>query len=131
MYWSSTSSGIRNALPGYSASLDRKKQYVQSRLQTAPLGLARTWNAPGAPRGRGSGTAGETGVGDDPARAVSRSWRVNVRVGSTGLARRPSVARRRRPARRPVVLVEQRADGHVTVAALELVLRRAPERPQR
>ena len=40
---------MRNRLPGYSISLDRKKQYVQSRLQIAPVGFASRWNA-GAPR---------------------------------------------------------------------------------
>ncbi len=35
---------MRNRSPGYSASLDRKKQYSQSRLQMGPVGLARTWN---------------------------------------------------------------------------------------
>src|SRR4051794_39757519 len=39
---------MRNRLPGYSISLDRKKQYSQSRLQIAPVGLAITWNASGA-----------------------------------------------------------------------------------
>ena len=40
MYVSSSSSAIRNRLPGYSISFERKKQYLQSRLQTAPVGLA-------------------------------------------------------------------------------------------
>src|SRR3982751_1779418 len=40
---------MRKRLPGYSISLDRKKQYSQSRLQMAPVGLAITWNATGAP----------------------------------------------------------------------------------
>ena len=52
MYSSSRSSAIRNVEPGYSASLDRKKQYVQSRLHTAPVGLARRWK----PRRRGRWT---------------------------------------------------------------------------
>jgi hypothetical protein len=34
------SSAIRKRLPGYSISFDRKKQYLQSRLQMAPVGLA-------------------------------------------------------------------------------------------
>jgi hypothetical protein len=34
---------MRNLLFGYSSSLDRKKQYLQSRLQMAPVGLVRTW----------------------------------------------------------------------------------------
>jgi hypothetical protein len=33
---------IRNRDPGYSISLDKKKQYSQSRLHTAPVGLAIT-----------------------------------------------------------------------------------------
>ena len=33
---------------GYSASLDREKQYVQSMLQVDPLGLASSWK-PGGP----------------------------------------------------------------------------------
>ncbi len=40
-YCSSSSSAIRKRLPGYSISLDRKKQYSQSRLQVAPVGFAR------------------------------------------------------------------------------------------
>src|SRR3954465_7556823 len=40
---------MRKRLPGYSISLDRKKQYSQSRLQMAPVGLAIRWNASGAP----------------------------------------------------------------------------------
>ena len=48
MYASCTSGGIRNPLPGYSSSLDRKKQYSQSRLQIAPVGLDITWKARGA-----------------------------------------------------------------------------------
>ena len=39
---------MRKRLPGYSISFDRKKQYVQSRLQTAPVGFASRWNAAGA-----------------------------------------------------------------------------------
>jgi hypothetical protein len=39
---------IRNPLPGYSSSLLRKKQYSQSRLQIAPVGLDITWKARGA-----------------------------------------------------------------------------------
>ena len=42
MYVSCRSAAIRNRLPGYSISLDRKKQYSQSRLHTAPVGLAIT-----------------------------------------------------------------------------------------
>ncbi len=34
---------MRNLLPGYNISLDRKKQYSQSRLHTAPVGLTITW----------------------------------------------------------------------------------------
>jgi hypothetical protein len=41
---------MRNRDPGYSISFDRKKQYEQSRLQTAPVGLASRWNAAGASR---------------------------------------------------------------------------------
>ena len=48
MYASCTSGGIRNPLPGYSSSLLRKKQYSQSRLQIAPVGLDITWKARGA-----------------------------------------------------------------------------------
>ena len=39
---------MRNSLFGYSCSLDRKKQYSQSRLHTAPVGLDITWKAPRA-----------------------------------------------------------------------------------
>jgi hypothetical protein len=42
------SSAIRNREPGYSISFERKKQYAQSRLQTAPVGFARRWKAGGA-----------------------------------------------------------------------------------
>ena len=45
MYVSSISSAIRKRLPGYSISLDRKKQYLQSRLQTAPVGFDSRWNS--------------------------------------------------------------------------------------
>ena len=38
---------MRKPLPGYSCSLDRKKQYSQSRLQIAPVGFAITWKAAG------------------------------------------------------------------------------------
>ena len=55
MYCSWVSSVMRNLEPGYSASFERKKQYVQSRLQTAPVGLVRTWKDGGAVLGRGSG----------------------------------------------------------------------------
>src|SRR5215204_1949343 len=48
MYASCTSGGIRNPLPGYSSSLLRKKQYSQSRLQIAPVGLDITWKDRGA-----------------------------------------------------------------------------------
>lgn len=41
-YASSVSSSIRKPLPGYRVSFERKKQYVQSRLQIAPVGLAST-----------------------------------------------------------------------------------------
>ena len=36
--------GHPEPITGYSASLARKKQYSQSRLQIGPVGLARTWN---------------------------------------------------------------------------------------
>src|SRR3990172_1458173 len=49
---------MRNGLPGYSDSFDRKKQYVQSRLQIAPVGFASTWNDRGAPGGRTLGRSG-------------------------------------------------------------------------
>src|SRR3990172_3034863 len=57
MYVSRRSSAIRNRLPGYSISLERKKQYLQSRLQMAPVGLARRWKACGVPEGRVRGIA--------------------------------------------------------------------------
>ena len=44
---------------GYSASLDRKKQYVQSMLQVAPVGFASRWKPGGPP----SGMVGGVGVG--------------------------------------------------------------------
>src|SRR5450631_4671993 len=37
---------------GYSASFERKKQYLQSMLQVDPLGLASRWNPGGASTGR-------------------------------------------------------------------------------
>jgi hypothetical protein len=40
---------MRNLLPGYNISLDRKKQYSQSRLHTAPVGLTITWKRRLAP----------------------------------------------------------------------------------
>ena len=49
IYVSWISSAIRKRLPGYSISLDKKKQYSQSRLQIAPVGLAIRWKAGGAP----------------------------------------------------------------------------------
>jgi hypothetical protein len=39
-YVSSRPSAIRNRDPGYSISFERKKQYAQSRLHTAPVGFA-------------------------------------------------------------------------------------------
>ena len=42
-YTSSRSSAIQKRLPGYRFSLERKKQYLQSRLQMAPVGLPSTW----------------------------------------------------------------------------------------
>src|SRR5262245_25541959 len=53
-----TWSAIRNRSPGYNNSFDRKKQYVQSRLQIAPDGFAIKWNAGGAPRGNVAGSRG-------------------------------------------------------------------------
>jgi len=38
---------MRNRSPGYNISFERKKQYVQSRLQIAPEGFAITWNGGG------------------------------------------------------------------------------------
>src|SRR3954468_3165497 len=49
---------MRNRSPGYSASFSRKKQYVQSRLQIGPDGLASTWKPGGAVGGRVAGSAG-------------------------------------------------------------------------
>jgi hypothetical protein len=40
---------------GYSASFDRKKQYLQSMLHVDPLGLASKWKHGGASDGRMSG----------------------------------------------------------------------------
>src|SRR5262245_2741439 len=57
MYVSCRSAAIRNRLPGYSISFDKKKQYSQSRLQIAPGGLAMTWNATGASGRVSSGLA--------------------------------------------------------------------------
>jgi hypothetical protein len=56
---------------GYSDSLDRKKQYVQSILQVDPLGLASRWKPGGPSAGIGGldtpvGTAvGKTELGVD------------------------------------------------------------------
>ena len=47
-YASSVSSSMRNDEPGCIASLSRKKQYEQARLQIAPVGLAMTWKRGGA-----------------------------------------------------------------------------------
>ena len=47
MYVSSVSSDIRCLSLGYSASFDRKKQYLQSMLQVDPLGFANRWNPGG------------------------------------------------------------------------------------
>src|SRR4051794_31628066 len=58
MYVSSSSSAILKRLPGYSISFERKKQYEQSRLHTAPVGFARRWNA----RGVGCLYGSESGV---------------------------------------------------------------------
>ncbi|CAB4596830.1 unannotated protein [freshwater metagenome] len=49
---------MRKRSPGYNCSFERKKQYVQSRLQMAPPGLARTWKAAGAPTGHEGGRDG-------------------------------------------------------------------------
>src|SRR5262249_17606389 len=57
MYVSCRSAAIRNRLPGYSISFDKKKQYSQSRLQIAPVGLAMMWNAAGASGRVSSGLA--------------------------------------------------------------------------
>src|SRR3954471_6926801 len=54
MYVSSSSSAIRKREPGYSISFERKKQYEQSRLQTAPVGFASRWNARGGAGGPSS-----------------------------------------------------------------------------
>lgn len=35
---------FENGLPGYNISFDKKKHYLQSRLQIAPVGLIKTWN---------------------------------------------------------------------------------------
>jgi hypothetical protein len=58
MYVSSVAADIRLFSFGYSASLERKKQYEQSMLHVDPLGLARRWNPGGAPPGV-VGRAGE------------------------------------------------------------------------
>ena len=44
MYSSNVAADMRLFSLGYSASLDRKKQYVQSMLQVLPLGFAIRWN---------------------------------------------------------------------------------------
>src|SRR5580658_7983060 len=66
IYCSSVASDIRCLSFGYSASLDRKKQYVQSMLQVDPLGLASRWK----PGGDSPGAAG-------PGKRLQRgsSWR--------------------------------------------------------
>jgi hypothetical protein len=51
---------------GYSASLERKKQYVQSMLHVDPLGLASRWNAGGAAAVNG-------GQGGEPVAAIEIS----------------------------------------------------------
>ena len=62
MYSCSMSSAIRNLLPSYSSSLERKKQYVQSRLQIAPVGLARRWKACRGAAGSGRRTVGRAAI---------------------------------------------------------------------
>ena len=59
MYASSVAADIRVFSFGYSASLDRKKQYVQSMLHVAPVGFASRWKPGGPP----SGIVGGAGVG--------------------------------------------------------------------
>jgi len=49
---------MRKLLLGYSISLERKKQYSQSRLQIAPLGFASRWKAQGASFGKSTGSSG-------------------------------------------------------------------------
>src|SRR5580700_291336 len=58
MYASSVASDIRFFSFGYSDSLDKKKQYVQSILQVDPLGLASRWKPGGALVGNGSAVTG-------------------------------------------------------------------------
>ena len=64
-YASSVASSMRNDEPGCIASLSRKKQYEQARLQIAPVGLAMTWKRGGAAGtdGDGRGRRGRDGVG--------------------------------------------------------------------
>jgi hypothetical protein len=52
MYVSNVISDIRCLSFGYSASLDKKKQYLQSMLQVDPLGFANKWKRGGAFAGR-------------------------------------------------------------------------------
>jgi hypothetical protein len=55
---------MRNDEPGCIASLSRKKQYEQARLQIAPVGLAMTWKRGGAVGTDGDGVgAGADGTG--------------------------------------------------------------------
>src|SRR3954463_5205064 len=68
---------MRKRLPGYSISLDRKKQYSQSRLQMAPVGLAIRWNASGAPGPVSTGP--NDAVGSAIAPPVSYLGRVSAR----------------------------------------------------
>jgi hypothetical protein len=62
--------------------LERKKQYVQSRLHTAPVGLASRWNAAGA---EGAFTA--------------ERYRIGPETGPTGVMLLEPIGGRREPGR--------------------------------
>src|SRR5450631_4488622 len=83
---------MRKRLPGYSISLDKKKQYSQSRLQIAPVGLAIAWNATGAP-GMVSIGAARFDVGDTrhPSPQSPDRGRLRAEGGAPGHGRAPTV----------------------------------------
>src|SRR5208282_1773287 len=74
MYASSVASDIRCFSFGYSASLDRKKQYWQSMLQVDPLGFASRWKPGGVPVALSMGKSLEAVYPRDPARMLGVAY---------------------------------------------------------
>jgi hypothetical protein len=94
MYASSVASDMRCLSFGYSASLDRKKQYVQSMLHVDPLGFARRWKRGGAPVadvGIGMGCAITDLAGEERASGSDeRPFRKSGKGGASDIRRRPA-----------------------------------------